>query len=90
MTEVPNKAWSLDRPTILGGTAGFVTALAAYGLKAFFGIELDPTLTGLLSVGVGYLITWFVPPSVQDIIKHVDDAMIEAARKSVDSPASPK
>jgi hypothetical protein len=35
-------------------------------------------------------VAYLVPPSAKDIIKRVDDTIINLARQSPDSPASPQ
>lgn len=82
--------WSLDRPTMYGGLAGLITAAIALAAKTFFGFDIPAEYMTFIPVVIGYLITWFVPPTVQDVIKNVDDKIIAIARASDMSPASEK
>lgn len=73
-----------DRKWLASGLAGILTwaAVQFAGLDA----EVATAVVG----GVMALVHYFVPPSVTDIIKRVDDTIIGLARSSPDSPASPQ
>lgn len=76
--------WIPDRKWLSGGTAGIV----AWALAAFLGMDQD--IATQIGAAVGALVAYFVPPSIKDIIKRVDDTIIGLARQSPDSPASPQ
>jgi hypothetical protein len=84
--------WFPDRKWFASGISGFVT----FGLTLLFadalGMAPEPTaaLASALTAIVMQAVHYFVPQSVKDIIKRVDDAIIDMARKSPDSPASPQ
>lgn len=65
-----------DRKFIAGGISGIL----AFALVTFLGLdaELASTLTGAAMALVFYL----VPPSVKDIVKRVDQNIIDLATKS--------
>lgn len=73
-----------DRKWLASGVSGVLTwAIVTY---AGLGEEVATPLVGAVMAAVHY----FVPPSVTDIIKRVDDQVIKFARQSPDSPASPE
>ena len=76
--------WIPDRKYLSGGLSGVI----AWALATFAGLdgELSLQIAGAVAAAVAY----FVPPSVGDIIKRVDDTIIGLARQSPDSPASPQ
>ena len=74
--------WIPDRKYLSGGLSGVI----AWALATFAGLdgELSLQIAGAVAAAVAY----FVPPSVGDIIRRVDDPTIVLARKPPDSPAS--
>lgn len=74
--------WIPDRKYLAGGISGVI----AWGLSSFAG--LDGELSLQIATAVAAVIAYFVPPSVNDIIKRVDDTIIGLARQSPNSPAS--
>lgn len=72
-----------DRKYLAGGLSGII----AWGLSTWAG--LDPEVSMQIAAAIAAAVAYFVPPSVGDIIKRVDDTIIGLARQSPDSPASP-
>lgn len=85
------KKWLPDRKWLASGVSGVLTFILltlfsdALGLDPAAATEIASGITGLVMAAVHY----FVPPSVKDVIKRVDDTIIDLARKDPDSPASP-
>ena len=75
--------WLPDRKWLASGVAGILT----WALVAFAG--LDAEVATAVVGGVMALVHYFVPPSVKDVIKRVDDTIIGLARSDPESPASP-
>jgi uncharacterized membrane protein YjjB (DUF3815 family) len=73
-----------DRKFLAGGASGVI----AWALSTFLG--LDAELSMQIAAAAAAAVAYFVPPSVGDIIKRVDDTIIGLARRSPDSPASPE
>lgn len=77
MKHLPDRKW----------LASGISGVLAWGIVTYLGLgeELATPLVGAVMAAVHY----FVPPSITDIIKRVDDTVIDFARSSPDSPASP-
>lgn len=71
-----------DRKVLAGGVSGVI----AFLLSTYAG--LDPELSGLVSAAAWGLVSYFVPPSVKDIVMRVDNTIIGLAVKDPDSPAT--
>ena len=76
--------WIPDRKYLAGGIAGIV----AWALSTWAGLDAEVSMQ--VGTALAAVVAYFVPPSVNDIIKRVDDTIIGLARASADSPASPE
>lgn len=72
-----------DRKFLASGIAGAV----AFAIVLLTGIDGEVATAAV--AGVMALVHYFVPASVSDIIRRVDDRIIDLARASDESPASP-
>lgn len=79
--------WIPDAKVLAGGIAGVLAWMATIGL-ASAGVEIPAETVGALVAAVMALVAYLVPPSTRDIIKRVDDTIIDLARQSPDSPAT--
>lgn len=74
-------SWLPDRKIVAGGVAGIVAWGIAAGLK-HYGVELDANAQTMLVGLVTGLIAYVVPPSQRDILKRLDDNLVQIAQNS--------
>jgi len=75
--------WIPDRKWLASGITGILT----WAIVTFVATDLDPTLaTSAVGVVMG-LVFYFVPPSISDVVKRVDEKIIELAGGSAPVPA---
>ena len=79
--------WVPDRKVIAGGTVA-VLSWALMLAAGAFGVEVPLELQALLPTALGYLVSYVVPASVQDVIKRIDDALVQIAGASPASAVS--
>jgi len=94
-TVAPNvqpKPWWIPERKIWAGGLSAVLAWIIIALLVHFVPSIAPVLPAdaqtILAGVIGAAIANYVPPDIQDKIKHVDDAVIVIARASDASPAS--
>lgn len=77
--------WLPDRKIVAGGVAGIVAWGISAGLK-HYGVELDANAQTMLVGMVSGLMAWAVPPSQRDILKRLDDNLVQIAQNSPEYP----
>ena len=86
---VTQVTWPPDRKIWAGGLSGLIVAVIVF-TAGHFGYTIPPDLQAVIPVLFGYIVSYLMPPSMQDVIKRVDDTVIAIARASNESPASAK
>lgn len=98
----PAASWLPGRKVLAGGLAGLATFGLLTGLRVWAHIDLQAyadifvpppgtmnvtaLITGAMTAGVSY----FTPPSVKDVISHLNDRIVDLAGKMPDSPVTPR
>ena len=99
---IPSADYPPDRKVWASALAGALSWILL-AILAHFGVNLQPALDSIFAlIGqpapavqpliagfVAVAIAYFVPPTMTDVIKRVSDTVIEVARASDASPASP-
>lgn len=87
VTVSPTPTFPPDRKVWSGGLAGILTWLIIFGLgKA--GVPLDPTLQSGLALVVGYAVSYFVPPSLRDVVSRVNNDIVKIANADQSNPTT--
>ena len=76
-----------DRKVWAGGLAGLVT----WGITLVaqhYGVVLPADIVGMLVGAVTTGVAYIVPPSVRDIIKRLDDGLVEMAAEDPNIPVT--
>ena len=97
----PSPSWLPGRKVLAGGLAGLATFGILTGLQIWAHVDLQSyadtfvpppgtlnvtaLLTGAITTGVAYI----TPPSIKDVISHLNDKIVAMAGKSPDSPVTP-
>ena len=76
-----------DRKVLAGGVAA-VGAWAIALAAARYGYPIDPSLMPGLVILIGYAISYFVPPSQQDILKRLNDELVKLAQDDPNIPVT--
>ena len=79
--------WVPDRKIIAGGTTALVSWALLLAASAS-GVVVPLELQALLPTALGYVVSYLVPASVQDVIRRVDDALVQIAGASPSSAVS--
>lgn len=98
----PAPSWIPGRKIVAGGIAGIATFGILTGLKVWAHVDVQAYLdlvapppgtysaqaliTSVVTLGAAYV----TPPSVMDVIRHINDRVVQLAGKMPDVPVSPK
>lgn len=83
-------SWPPDRKIWASGLGAVAMALLVSAAKHYLNWDIPPDVQTSIVVLTTSLIAYLVPPSMRDVIKRVDDTVIEIARASDESTASEK
>lgn len=78
-----------DRKVLAGGIAGVAT-WAAVWIAARFGYVVDPALATALVPLVSSVIGYITPPSQRDIIRRLNDQLVQMAADDPNIPVTPR
>jgi hypothetical protein len=74
-----------DRKVLSGGVAGVVTWLILLAL-GYFNIDVPADVQATLPLIIGYVISYAVPPADQDIVKRLNDDLVNMAKADPSVP----
>jgi len=69
--------WIPDRKVWGGGATAVLAWLVVQLLQAYGGVTLPPGSDATIAAGIGFLASYVLPPSAQDIVKRVDGRIVE-------------
>jgi hypothetical protein len=81
----PRTSWVPDRKILAGGVAGVLAWGVSVALR-HYGIELDANAQSILVAAIGGLISYVTPPSQQDVLRRLNDGIVQVA---MDDPKIP-
>jgi len=67
----------MDRKVWAGGLTGLGASALVWGAQAKFGITLPPEVAAMLITFLVTSVAYMVPPSVKDVVKRIDGAIID-------------
>jgi hypothetical protein len=85
-SSAPSITWIPSRKSMSSGIAGVVTFVLMTAIRHFTGIDLPASLEMFIIGAVTWGINYLVPPSAQDVVNHLNNAIVKLA---VEDPASP-
>lgn len=77
-----------DRKIWVGFISGAVTGFIAWATKEFLHYDLPVGVLTMLPVVIGYAVSYWVPPSVQDVLKRVSNEIVAQAVLQQGNPTS--
>lgn len=78
-----------DRKVLAGGISGLI-AWALIFVAGRYGVTVDVTLQPAIVGAVTVLMSYIVPPSQRDIIKRLNDQLVQMAADDPNIPVSPR
>lgn len=75
-----------DRKVWAGGLAGLLTWGVTLVTQRYLGVSLPPDLVTMIVGGVTTGVAYLVPPTVRDIVKRLNDGIVQIA---ADDPSIP-
>lgn len=80
--------WLPDRKVWAGGLAGLVTWGVSLAAQRYLGVTLPPDLVAMIVGGVTTGVAYLVPPSVKDIVKRLNDGIVQMAADDPNIPVT--
>jgi len=77
-----------DRKVWASGLAGLLTWGITLAAQRFLGIPLPPDLVGMIVGGVTTGVAYIVPPSIKDIVKRLNDDIVQIAANDPNVPVT--
>ncbi len=68
-----------DRKVWAGGLAGLLTWGVTLAAQHYLGVALPPDLVTMVVGGVTTGVAYLIPPSVKDIVKRLNDGIVQIA-----------
>lgn len=83
----PSPSWFPDRNVLAGGVVAVVSWIII-AVSGHEGLPIPLEFQALIPAALGYIVTYLLPPSVQDVIKRINDAIVRVAARSQSSAVS--
>lgn len=83
----PKKSWVPDRNVLAGGIVGVIVYILQTGADSL-GVTIPMSLQPLLPIAVGFVVTYLLPPSAQDVAKRINDGIVKLAARMPASDVS--
>lgn len=81
--------WIPDRKIWASGLAYVAAALLVKLVETHAGIDVPPFLEDWAPIGLAGAVGYFLPPSVQDVLKRLNDQLVAVAALDPKIPVSP-
>lgn len=81
----PTPTFPPDKKVWAGGLAGLTTWLIFF-VAAKVGMPIDPSLQGLISLAIGYGVSYLVPPALHDVVDRVNNDIVKLANADPSNP----
>lgn len=75
-----------DRKVWASGLSGLAVFAIGIGLQKFFNITIDPNVLAAAITVIIPLVAYLVPPSVQDVVKRVNNDIVKIANADQSNP----
>jgi hypothetical protein len=82
--------WIPDRKVWTGGLFAVLAFLAVLALNTWAGTQIPLEAGAFIAIGLAKLLEYVLPPSLWDIVKRIDNDIVEIAAKSPASKVSPE
>lgn len=83
----PTPTFPPDKKVWAGGLAGLATWLIFF-VAAKVGMPIDPSLQGLISLAIGYGVSYLVPPALHDVVDRVNNDIVKLANADQTNPTT--
>ena len=77
-----------DRKVWAGGLAGLLTWGVTLVAQRYLGVSLPPDLVTMIVGGVTTGVAYLVPPTVRDIVKRLNDGIVQIAADDPNIPVT--
>lgn len=77
-----------DRKVWAGGLAGLLTWGITLAAQHFLGVPLPPELVTMIVGGATTTVAYLVPPTVRDIVKRLNDGIVQIAADDPNIPVT--
>jgi hypothetical protein len=78
-------SWVPDRKVLAGGIAGLLVWIVSI-IAGRYGFVIDASMQPMLILGVTTLMAYVVPPSVNDVLKRLDNELVKHAQEDPNYP----
>lgn len=85
-----NTTWIPDRKLWASGLTYVVAAIIVKSIEAYTGFDVPPFLEEWAPLGLAGSVAYLVPPSVQDVLRRLNDEIVTIASRDPKTPVSPE
>lgn len=82
--------WFPDRKVWAGGLFSVLAFFVILGLNSYMDAGIPFEATFFVALGFGKAAEYFLPPSLNDVLKRLDNDVVAIAGASPESPVSPE